>query len=114
MNTNMGILGRKIGMTQVYDESGNSVPVTAIDAGPCRVIQVKSPESDGYSAIQLGMDEKPPRNVPDEIVKKANRRFYMNPARAMNTLVRMPHKKQIITFVSMFLQRALGLAKVDK
>jgi large subunit ribosomal protein L3 len=71
MNTNMGILGRKIGMTQVYDESGNSVPVTAIDAGPCRVIQVKSPESDGYSAIQLGMDEKPPRNVPDEIVKKA-------------------------------------------
>ncbi|MHC4941206.1 MAG: 50S ribosomal protein L3 [Planctomycetota bacterium] len=71
MNTNMGILGRKIGMTQIYDESGKSVPVTAIDAGPCRVIQVKTPETDGYTAIQIGMDEKPARNVPDEVIKKA-------------------------------------------
>lgn len=49
-----------------------------------------------------------------EIVKKANRRFYLNPVRALNTLLRMPHKKQIVTFIGMFLQRALGLAKVDK
>ena len=71
MNTNMGILGRKIGMTQIYNEAGQSVPVTAIDAGPCRVIQAKTTESDGYNAIQIGMDEKPARNVPDDLIKKA-------------------------------------------
>jgi len=71
MNTNMGLLGRKIGMTQIHDEEGKCIPVTAIDAGPCRVVQVKTPATDGYSAIQLGFDEKPARNVPDAIVKKA-------------------------------------------
>jgi large subunit ribosomal protein L3 len=48
-----GILGRKIGMTQVFDESGHAVPVTVVEAGPCRVAQVKLPESDGYTAVQL-------------------------------------------------------------
>jgi len=71
MNTNMGILGRKIGMTQIFDEAGNAVPVTAIEAGPCTVLQVKTDKSDGYNAVQLGFDDKPPRNVPDEIMKKA-------------------------------------------
>ena len=71
MNTSMGILGRKIGMTQIHDESGACIPVTAVDAGPCRVVQVKTLESDGYSAIQIGFDEKPGRNVPDALMKKA-------------------------------------------
>ncbi len=48
-----GILGRKIGMTQVFDENGRAVPVTVIEAGPCRVAQVRTPEVDGYTAIQL-------------------------------------------------------------
>lgn len=48
-----GILGRKVGMTQVFDEGGRAVPVTVVEAGPCRVAQVKRPEKDGYSAIQL-------------------------------------------------------------
>ena len=48
-----GILGRKIGMTQVFDEDGHAVPVTVVEAGPCRVAQVKTPEKDGYTAIQL-------------------------------------------------------------
>ncbi|MDP9223332.1 MAG: 50S ribosomal protein L3 [Actinomycetota bacterium] len=48
-----GIIGRKLGMTQVFDEDGRAVPVTLVEAGPCRVAQVKRPESDGYSAIQL-------------------------------------------------------------
>src|SRR5919106_2709824 len=48
-----GILGRKIGMTQVFDESGRAVPVTVLEAGPCLIAQVKKPEIDGYSAIQL-------------------------------------------------------------
>lgn len=71
MNTNMGILGRKIGMTQIFDDQGNAVPVTAIEAGPCAVVQVKTAERDGYSAVQLGFHDRPPRNVPDEILKKA-------------------------------------------
>jgi len=49
-----GILGEKLGMTQVFTESGRAVPVTVIQAGPCRVVQVKTPERDGYAAIQLG------------------------------------------------------------
>jgi large subunit ribosomal protein L3 len=52
-----GILGRKIGMTQVWDEEHRVIPVTVIQAGPCRVVQVKTPERDGYSAIQLAFGE---------------------------------------------------------
>lgn len=48
------IIGRKLGMTQIFDETGAAVPVTVVEAGPCAVVQVKTPESDGYSAIQVG------------------------------------------------------------
>lgn len=51
------ILGKKVGMTRVYDESGKLVPVTVIQAGPCIVMQEKSVETDGYSAVQIGFDE---------------------------------------------------------
>lgn len=50
------ILGRKLGMTQIFDQSGNVVPVTVIQAGPCPVVQKKTVEADGYSAVQLGFD----------------------------------------------------------
>ena len=50
---NKGILGRKLGMTQVFDEGNRIVPVTVIEAGPCRVVQIKTPERDGYAAVQL-------------------------------------------------------------
>ncbi|MFN2490653.1 MAG: 50S ribosomal protein L3 [Actinomycetota bacterium] len=50
-----GILGRKIGMTQVFDDGGHAVPVTVIEAGPCRVAQVKTLEKDGYAAVQLAI-----------------------------------------------------------
>lgn len=49
-----GILGKKVGMTQVFDDQGNVTPVTVIEAGPCYVTQVKTVESDGYDAVQLG------------------------------------------------------------
>ena len=52
-----GIIGRKIGMTQIFDEKGNVVPVTVIEAGPCVVSQVKTVETDGYNAVQLGFGE---------------------------------------------------------
>ena len=57
----VGILGRKVGMTQVYDETGKVVPVTVVEAGPCDVLQVRSSERDGYEAVQLGYLDKPRR-----------------------------------------------------
>ena len=53
-----GILGRKIGMTRVYDENGRSIPVTVIEAGPCTILQKKTVQKEGYNAIQLGFLEK--------------------------------------------------------
>ena len=53
----VGILGTKLGMTQVFDEAGKSVPVTVVKAGPCKVTQVKTKETDGYEAIQVGYGE---------------------------------------------------------
>ena len=52
-----GLIGKKIGMTQIFDEDGLSIPVTLIEAGPCYVTQVRLPEKDGYSAVQLGFEE---------------------------------------------------------
>lgn len=60
------LLGKKIGMTRVYNETGKITPVTVIQAGPCKVMQVKTNESDGYSAIQLGYD-----NVKESRVKQS-------------------------------------------
>src|SRR5262245_41435698 len=57
----IGILGRKVGMTQVFDESGQVVPVTVIEAGPCDVLQIRTVERDGYEAVQLGFADKPRR-----------------------------------------------------
>jgi large subunit ribosomal protein L3 len=56
-----GIIGRKVGMTQIFDENGQVIPVTVIEAGPCYVTQVRSKENDGYTAVQLGFDELPKR-----------------------------------------------------
>ncbi len=58
-----GILGRKVGMTQIYDETGQVVPVTVLEAGPCHVTQLRTEERDGYSAVQLGYLDKPKRLV---------------------------------------------------
>ena len=58
-----GILGRKVGMTQVFDAAGNAIPVTVIEAGPCNILQVRSDERDGYSAIQMGFVDKPRRKA---------------------------------------------------
>jgi large subunit ribosomal protein L3 len=55
-----GILGRKVGMTQIYVEDGTAIPVTVIKAGPCLVVQVKTAESDGYEAVQIGLVEDKP------------------------------------------------------
>ncbi|MEM9244148.1 MAG: 50S ribosomal protein L3 [Cyanobacteria bacterium P01_F01_bin.153] len=53
----LGILGTKLGMTQVFDDTGKSIPVTVVQAGPCTITQVKTKETDGYASVQIGYDE---------------------------------------------------------
>ena len=53
-----GLLGKKVGMTQIFDEEGRIVPVTVVEAGPCSILQVKTKEKEGYNAIQLGFGDK--------------------------------------------------------
>ncbi len=57
------ILGKKIGMTQIFDETGRAIPVSVVEAGPCVVTQVKTPEKDGYVAVQVGFGEVSPKRV---------------------------------------------------
>ncbi len=58
-----GIIGKKVGMTQIFDEKGNVVPVTVIEAGPCGVVQKKTVENDGYAAVQYGFGDVSPKHV---------------------------------------------------
>lgn len=58
-----GIIGRKVGMTQVFDDVGNVIPVTVIQAGPCYVTQVRTSDKDGYTAVQLGFSEAKPQRM---------------------------------------------------
>ena len=72
---NKGIIGKKIGMTQIFLESGEVIPVTVIEAGPCAVVQKKTVETDGYDAIQLGFADVAEKKVTNPIkghFKKAN------------------------------------------
>ncbi len=58
-----GLIGKKVGMTQIFDDAGVAIPVTIIEAGPCYVTQIRLPEQDGYSAVQLGFDEAKPKRL---------------------------------------------------
>ena len=58
-----GMIGKKVGMTQIFDEQGNVIPVTVIEAGPCYVTQIRNDERDGYLAVQLGYGETKPRRL---------------------------------------------------
>jgi large subunit ribosomal protein L3 len=58
-----GIIGKKVGMTQVFDDAGNAVPVTVIKAGPCYVTQIRTSDRDGYVAVQLGFEETKPKRL---------------------------------------------------
>src|SRR5687768_18571461 len=63
MTQRIGLLGKKLGMTQVFAEDGEAIPVTVIQTGPCVVIGTRTQERDGYTALVLGFDEKPLRNA---------------------------------------------------
>ena len=66
-----GLIGKKVGMTSMYDENGKNIPCTVIQAGPCVVTQVKTEETDGYNALQLAYDEKTEKNR-----DKLSRKFF--------------------------------------
>ena len=79
-----GLIGKKLGMTQIYRDSGEAVPVTAIELGPCVVVQKKSVERDGYEAVQLGLvEQRAPRRV-----TKARRGHFEKAAAAPTRLLR--------------------------
>lgn len=65
-----GIIGKKVGMTQIFDEHGQVIPVTVIEAGPCYVTQIRTEQNDGYTAVQLGFDELPPKRNGDSRLTK--------------------------------------------
>lgn len=88
-----GIIGKKIGMTSVFDENGKNVPCTVIEAGPCVVTQVRTLEKDGYEAIQLGYDEKKEKNTSKALrghFEKAN----TTPKRVLVEFSRFEDKKK--------------------
>ena len=89
-----GIVGKKIGMTQIFDDNGKVIPVTVVEAGPCVVVQKKTVENDGYSAVQLGFGEISVKNTnkpqkghfakADAAVKRTLNEFKFDDADAMN------------------------------
>jgi large subunit ribosomal protein L3 len=63
-----GLIGKKVGMTSVFDENGNNVPCTVLEVGPCTVTQIKTVETDGYNAVQLAFDDKKEKSTPKAMV----------------------------------------------
>ncbi len=76
-----GLIGQKLGMTQIYDKDGNVVPVTVIKVGPCAVIQKKTKEKDGYDAVQLGFLEEKPLKRPNRPTQGHFRKSGLPPCR---------------------------------
>ena len=66
----LGIIGRKVGMTQVFNEKGDAIPATLIEAGPCPIVQVKTKDKDGYAAVQLGFGDKREKNLTKPVIGK--------------------------------------------
>ena len=89
-----GIIGKKIGMTQIFDESGKVIPVTVVEAGPCVVVQKKTEQNDGYEAIQVGFGDANPHKISkplkghfekaDVAAKRVLREFRMDDCSAFN------------------------------
>ncbi len=78
-----GILGRKLGMTQVFDENGRLWPVTVVEAGPCGVVQIKTKENDGYESVKMGFEEVKKEKRVDRPTKGIYKKAGLNPCRIM-------------------------------
>lgn len=87
-----GLIGKKIGMTSIYDASGKNIPCTVIEAGPCVITQVKTLEKDGYEAIQLAYDDKPERNT-TKALKQHFAKANTTPKRILREFTRFEERK---------------------
>jgi large subunit ribosomal protein L3 len=76
-----GIIGRKIGLTRIFDEYGRNIPVTVIEAGPCYVTQIKTQDKDGYNAVQLGFEE-----IREKVLNKPRLGHLKKTGKALRTL----------------------------
>jgi len=85
-----GLIGKKIGMTSVFSEEGKNIPCTILQAGPCKVVQIKSEENDGYKGIQLGYIEE---NKKNKITKSLNGHFKKANVSAYKKLVEFKYKE---------------------
>ncbi|MCB0635288.1 MAG: 50S ribosomal protein L3 [Lewinella sp.] len=90
-----GIIGKKIGMTSIFDESGRNIACTVIEAGPCVVTQVKTEDTDGYAALQLGFGEAKPKNTPQ-------------PLEGHFEAAKTTPKRQVVEFRDATLEKSLG------
>lgn len=88
-----GILGKKIGMTSIYDENGKNIPCTVIKAGPCVVTQVRTKEKDGYEAIQLAFEEKKDKHT-TKALKGHFKKAGTTPKKLMSEFTRFEEKKK--------------------
>ncbi len=88
-----GILGRKIGMTSIYDENGKNIPCTVIEAGPCVVTQVRTIENDGYEAIQLAFEEKKDKHT-TKALKGHFKKAGTTPKKLLSEFTRFEEKKK--------------------
>jgi large subunit ribosomal protein L3 len=100
-----GILGRKIGMTSVYDGNGKNIPVTVIEAGPCTVTQVRTLETDGYEAVQLAFGEKKEKNT-TAAMKGHFKKAGTTPKRIISEFTRFEKKKDLgeVVTVEVFME----------
>ena len=84
-----GIIGKKLGMTQIFAENGAAIPVTVIDAGPCFVVQKKTVATDGYSAVQLGYED-----IREKLVTKPRRTLQKSKRARKAAPERVPSRKR--------------------
>ncbi len=101
----VGLLGRKVGMTQVYGPDGEIIPVTVIETGPCTVLQVRTRERDGYEAVQLGFDDNLSEKDRQRAPEDRNRRRAPRPARGHVVLLSSKRQKR---------RQAAGIAPLPK
>ena len=96
----VALLGKKIGMTQVFDDDNRQIPVTAIEAGPCPVTQVKTAEKDGYSAVQIGF--RPQKE--QRLTKSERGHFKKQVWKRMLNYVNSVQKRDPTSMLAMYLQ----------
>jgi large subunit ribosomal protein L3 len=107
----VGLLGRKIGMTQIYQEDGTAVPVTVLECGPCTVLQVRTEERDGYTAVQLGFVDKK-RKSANQAERGHAKKAHAEPKRYIRE-IRQPSAAETKAGETLTVEVFSGIERVD-